>query len=445
MLPWALLLLQLLTTYMLRSPFLLKVRVLASVAALALGLSLLGWVWPRLRAVWPRGAAGAQRARYGLRVFAALALWGTVWGPQQHLRAVWQRRQVLAAPTPLRARLAAHLVVGFRSWPEAEDLVSQALVGGVYVAKHNAQQLSQEQLTQHLYKLQQLRQQAGLPTLLITADQEGGPVSRLSPPLPLIPPLSQVIAGATTDAERDTAVRSFASEHAQALRSVGVNVNFGPVADLRLHPSRSFLDRYSFIGARAIAKEPALAASVAGVYAETLLQSGVIPTAKHFPGLGRVRTDTHFFPATLDTPLAELQEADWLPFRAVAQHAPSLLMLGHVYVTAVDRQQLASGSQRLVQGVIREQWGHQGVLITDDLCMAPVFHGPGGLTGFVVTALSAGVDLLLVSYDSGQVYPVLAALLRAYQAGHISEQTLLASDARLGQLQAFLDSAAAKP
>lgn len=415
----------------LRSPLLLKVRGGAFWVWLVGGL-LLGGLAARALG---RGRARARARAAVLLAGVAVAL---LIGGLGELRFRAQRRVVRAEPAAERAELARHLVAGFRSWEEARVLVDEVLVGGVYVGLHNARGLSVDELRARIGGLRALRAARGLSPLIVSVDQEGGPVSRLSPPLPRQPALAAVIADADSAAERDRRVRAFASEQAAALRDLGANVNFSPVVDLRLHPEASALDRYSFIGARAISAEPAIVAAVARSYAEAQLAHGLVPTVKHFPGLGRVRTDTHFFTATLSTPIAELTATDWVPFREVLGAAPTLLMLGHVRVAALDPEHLAAASPRLLQEVVRGRWGHRGVLITDDLCMAPVFYGPGGLPGFAVAALRASVDLLLISYDGTQVYAALAALLQARRRGELPDEVLRPSDQRLDKLDALL-------
>ena len=416
----------------LRSPLLLKVRGGALGVWLVGGL-LLGGLAARAVA---RGRSRRRRAvAAALLAVAAAAL---LVGGLGELRFGAQRRVVREGPEAERAELGRHLVAGFRSWDEARVLVDEVLVGGVYVGLHNAHGLTAAELRARIAGLRALRAARGLSPLIVAVDQEGGPVSRLSPPLPRQPALATVIADAASPAERDRRVRAFASEQAAALRELGANVNFSPVVDLRLHPEASALDRYSFIGARAISADPQVVAAVARSYAEAQLAEGLVPTAKHFPGLGRVRTDTHFFTATLATPVQELAATDWLPFRAILGAAPTLLMLGHVRVAALDPDHLAAGSPRLLREVVRGEWGHQGVLITDDLCMAPVFYGPGGLPGFAVAALRASVDLLLISYDGTQVYAALAALLQARRRGELPDEVLRPSGERLDRLDAFL-------
>lgn len=429
---WVALAAVLLLTPQLRSPLLLKVRAAWSVFAVLSGAGFLFLGIRRSR------AAQTRLQRFGARVMSLGGALCVLCVPYVHLRAVRTQRAVLSAPAPARARLAGHIVAGFRSWDEAQHLVGQVQVAGIYVGLHNAQGLTSEELGQRIRALRELRAAQGLPRLLVAADQEGGPVSRLSPPLPYQPSLASVLAAAPSPAARAELTRTYASAQAAALAPLGVNVDFAPVVDLRLNKERRFLDRYTHIGSRAIDADPHVTADTAVTYGRALAQGGILPTAKHFPGLGRIQTDTHFFPATLHQSRAALEQSDWVPFRAMLTETSALLMLGHVYVADIDPDHLAAGSPRIVRELIRGDWNFDGVLITDDLCMAPAYYAPGGIGGFGARVLAAGVDLLLVSYDGRQIYPVLAALLDAYRTGELSSDVLERSDARLTHLAAAL-------
>ena len=143
--------------------------------------------------------------------------------------------------------------------------------------------------------------------------------------------------------------------------------------------------------------------------------SGVGATVKHFPGLGRVRDDTHHFNADLDTPLDELEASDWRPFRDVLAGSRAQLMVGHVTLTAADPDRPASHSKRVIDGIIRQKWNYQGVVITDDLVMGAIYQK--NVCTAVVEALNAGVDLLLVAYDGAQFYRVFACASAGLEQG----------------------------
>ena len=100
-----------------------------------------------------------------------------------------------------------------------------------------------------------------------------------------------------------------------------------------------------------------MSAAVIG-YGQGLQAQGVLATLKHFPGLGRVKEDTHLFQAKLNTSANELAATDWVPFREGLRATQSLLMVGHATLTAVDATRPASLSAKVVQGIVREQWGY---------------------------------------------------------------------------------------
>ena len=161
------------------------------------------------------------------------------------------------------------------------------------------------------------------------------------------------------------------------------------------------------------------------------MQTGVHCTLKHFPGLGRVYEDTHRVTAELAVPSRELEQSDWLPFRQVMAQGAAFTMLSHARLTAIDRDRPASFSAAVVKGLLRESWKHDGILVTDDFSMGAVTLSHEGAAGGAIAALNAGVDLLLVSYDPDQYFPMMYALLAAARDGRLRTDMLEASTARL--------------
>lgn len=414
-----------------RSPLVLKAKTALAVGVplLALGLALLA-----RRALLRRREAGSSRGQAALQLLTLLtAVCAMLAVPVAHLRHAQRKRDLLAQPRELQLRLGRHVIAGFRSWADAEELVRTLHVGGLYIGLHNARGLSAVELAAKIQALQVLKARTDGGELWIAADQEGGPVSRLSPPLPTRESLAKTTAREPAGEAQRAAARAFGAAQAEDLRALRVRINFAPVVDLKRHTERGLFDRYSFIGSRAIAADPDTTTALATAYAEGLISGGVLPTLKHFPGLGRVRTDTHFFPARIDTPLDELAATDFRPFAETLKQVPALLMVGHAYVTALDRRELASTSAKVVRGLVREGWQHDGVVITDDLCMLPSYYARGGIAGSALRALLADVDLLLVSYDGRQVVEVLAELHAAVRRGELAESQLASSEARLAR------------
>jgi beta-N-acetylhexosaminidase len=343
-------------------------------------------------------------------------------------RIQWDRLEVLQAPSDELAILGRHIIIGFRSRAELHALVARGAVAGVFVTVRNVRDIGPSGLAAELRSLQDMRPK-GAPQLWIATDQEGGSISRLSPPLTSLPTLSEVVAHHPDRDERAKAVSDFAHTQGHELAAIGVNLNFAPVVDVDHHVIDP-ADRYTRIYQRAIGTDPALVREVAGDYCAALAETGVRCTLKHFPGLGRVFGDTHKGGADLTTPVSELATTDWVPFRALMKEE-GFAMLGHVRLTSIDPKRPASISEPVVSDLLRRDWGYQGVLVTDDFGMAAIYHGTDGIEAAAVSALNAGVDLILVSFDPDQYYFVMDALLQAYHDERLRRDRLQASDARL--------------
>lgn len=414
---------------------------LALVAALAIRtpylFSIRPWVLP---AVLCAGALGVALASWRLRRsrrplgWFLLVLWAA--GPGAALamegRFLLQKQRVLANREAMARDIGRHLMVGYGILADVEPLAGKGLIGGIFVTRTNIAARSAEGLRADIARLQALRRETGLPPLAVAADQEGGIVSRLSPPLTALPALG-TLADQPADRRRATAL-AYGAIHGRELAGLGVTINFAPVVDLRRDDPAHPLDFGSQIARRAISDDPATVTEVAVAYGEALRQAGVTPTLKHFPGLGGVSEDTHIIGATLHTPTDALERRDWRPFRETLGRLDAWLMVGHATLAAVDPLAPASLSRRVVGGLLRGEWGYQGIIVTDDMTMGAVFNG--GLCQGAVAALNAGVDILLVSYDWEQTFPVLDCLIDAGRDGQLNSAALAQSRRRLDAMKA---------
>jgi len=409
-----------------RSPLLVAVRPWALTGLIGVPVLLI------LAQIWALSTSGPERRSIkvinvmGLLV-AALALTSTVYLEARFYR---MRHQVLHADPANLEKLGRHLVVGYRNLAEVRELVRLRAIAGVFISGHNVRGETIAEIRKQIQGLQQIREEQGLPRLWIATDQEGGMVSRLSPPLTRMPQLSEVVEKHADAVGRKRAVMEYAATQGRELAEIGVNLNFAPVSDLNYQLNNPN-DHYTRISQRAISRDPVVVAQVAGWYCAALEEAGVRCTLKHFPGLGRVLEDTHLNHANLTTSVAELANTDWLPFRALMSQTKAFTMLGHVRLTAVDADRPASISPAVVSGILRKDWKYDGVLITDDFSMRAIYHGGPGVENGAIEALNAGVDLILVSWDPAQFYHVMYALLKADQQGKLNRQILQRSDQRL--------------
>ena len=373
--------------------------------------------------LWRRTLTAGVRASVlaiGLIAATALALFA-----QAERRLAFLRNNAIATPVTDLAAVGRHVIVGYQDPQELLGLIARGAVGGVFVTARNAASKSVEQLSAEIAGFQTAARDNGFPPLVIATDQEGGFVSRLSPPLPKPQMPSQMIGGVKDAGTLDlAAIRAAAENAGRDLARVGVTLNFAPVADLNFS-IRDSRDRHSRIADRAIARDPAIVGAVARAYCEGLSAAGVQCTLKHFPGLGRVAGDTHLGAARLVASRAELESEDWRPFREVIAATGAAIMVGHASLDAVDASLPASMSPAVIDGVLRDAWKFRGIIVTDDLTMQATSNRAGGTGAAAVAALAAGVDYVLVSYDHAQVYPVLQALLRARAEGKLGTATYL--------------------
>jgi beta-N-acetylhexosaminidase len=411
-----------------RSPVLVAVRSPALIGLIALPLSLI------LAELWL-----LRTSQHGQRMLKALGTLGLLLAVfvlsavlALETRFQWTRRQVIDA-NPLRLeKLGRHLIVGYRDLAEVRRLVRLRAIAGVFLSGHNVRGKSIAEVREEIRSLQSERQKQGLPPLWIATDQEGGIVSRLSPPLTRQPPISQIVERYSVTVQREQAIRQFASTQARELADLGVNLNFAPVVDVN-HQIINPNDRFTRVYRRAISTDPAVVAQVAGWYCAALEEAGVRCTLKHFPGLGRVFEDTHLSDARLPDPVAELENTDWVPFRVLMRECRAFTMLGHVRLTAIDKERPVSISPPVIAGMLRGNWKHDGVLITDDFSMSGVYRSAAGIENGSIDALNAGVDLILISWDPAQYYRVMNTLLKADEQGRLDSKVLRRSDRRLGR------------
>ncbi|MBA2125542.1 glycoside hydrolase [Hyphomicrobium methylovorum] len=348
------------------------------------------------------------------------------------------RAEILESDPARLERLGRRLMVGFESFAEVRTLVEKRAVAGIFITDHNVRGRKAADIAKDIRDLQDIRKAQGLPRLLVAADQEGGYVSRLSPPLKLQPSLGTLVGKLKKGEDLETAVRDYAETQGQELERLGVTMNFGPVVDLRLGPA-SRKDGETRLYWRAISADPYVVADVAGWYCDTLTKYNIICTLKHFPGLGRVPRDTHVDAADVTAKEAQLELTDWVPFRRLMGQPGVATMVGHVRVKAIDGTTPASFSDTVINSVLRPSDKKDALLVTDDFSMGAVTKSPEGLGGAVVKAVNAGIDLVLISYTQRHYDVAMSALIEADTKGEINEARQIEARERMAKY-AFVEN-----
>ncbi len=262
----------------------------------------------------------------------------------------------------------------------------------------------------------------GARPLLVMTDMERG--------------LGQQVAGATTFpharafaalGEAEAMTERFARASAREALACGVHVTFAPVADVDRNPANPV------ISIRAFSDEPERAASLAAAYVRGCRAEGLLSTAKHFPGHGNTAEDSHAVLPSVADPRATLEEIDLVPFRAALDAGCELVMTAHVAYPALDPSgRPATLSAPILQGLLRDEMGFDGVVISDSLHMGGIQAEGRTEADLAVEQLRAGVDLLLDARDPEAMIEGVAA---AVEAGRLGEDRLDEALARADRLR----------
>ena len=268
--------------------------------------------------------------------------------------------------------------------------------------------------------------------LLIATDEEGGMVARLSPKWGFPETYSAQSLGDRNDPEF---TRKVSRAMAETLATAGINLNLAPVVDVNVNPNNPVIGRYerSFSGDPDIVTEQALA------FIEGHHDAGVLTTLKHFPGHGSSTADSHkgFVDVTNLWSRMELE-----PFRnVIASGKADAVMTAHIFNANLDPDYPATLSKATITGLLREELGFNGVVITDDMQMGAIrdFYG---FEAAVELTINAGADIVAVSnnltYEEGLHERTFSAIRDAVDAGRISHDRIEESFQRITALKARL-------
>ncbi len=298
------------------------------------------------------------------------------------------------------------MIVGFGGCTVPAELRALARewdLGGVILFGRNVE--TPEQVAELVFEVQALARD--IP-LWVSVDQEGGRVARFRKPFTEWPPMAML--GRHGDA---ALVDRFACALAEELTAVGVTLDFAPVLDV-YHDAAD-----EVIGDRALSPDPATVGRLGRVMIDTLQRNGIAACAKHFPGHGDTRADSHRELPVVEHPPERLYEHEMAPFRDAVLANVAAVMTAHVLYPALDAEHPATLSGTIVDKVLRRELGHQGLIITDDLDMEAI-TATQTVEQAAVSAVGAGCDTVLVCGDSVDRHAaVLEAIVHAVETDAI--------------------------
>lgn len=303
--------------------------------------------------------------------------------------------------------------------PTTEAALAQYPVGGIVYFQKNL--LDPAQTKELIANSQRYAQAAcGLP-LFIGVDEEGGTVVRIAgnPGFAVENPGNMPDVGATGDSEQ---ARAVAASIGSYLRELGFNLDFAPDADVCGDPTTDVMALRSF------GTDPTLVGSMVAAQVEGFTSAGMLCCAKHFPGIGGLAQDSHEGAIVNEKTLDELREHELVPFKAAINAGVPMIMVGHLTLPTITGDNVpASLNSAIIDGILRDDLGFQGLVITDSLAMGAV-DGVCTPDQAGVAAIRAGADLALMPANFPAAYE---GLLAAVHTGDIPESRIDESVTRI--------------
>jgi beta-N-acetylhexosaminidase len=325
----------------------------------------------------------------------------------------------LLAKMSTRDKLAQLLTVGVKDAADARAVVDSQHVGGIMIGSWTDLSMVSDG------SLHQIAAAAGPLPLAVTVDEEGGRVSRLSSVIGT-QPSPRVLARTQTPEQ----VYQIALQRGQAMKKLGITVDFAPVVDVTEETDDEV------IGDRSFGSDPATVTDYAGAYARGLRDAGLLPVLKHFPGHGHGSGDSHTGAVTTP-PIEALHDNDLVPYRTLTTQTPVAVMVGHLQVpglTGSDPASLSPAAYALLRSGNYGGPPFTGPIYTDDLSSMQAISDRMGVAEAALRGLQAGADTALwVTTD--EVPAVLDRLEKAVAAGELAMSNVDASVLRMAAVK----------
>ncbi|MDG4809120.1 glycoside hydrolase family 3 N-terminal domain-containing protein [Micromonospora sp. WMMD1120] len=267
------------------------------------------------------------------------------------------------------------------------------------------------------------------PDVIVAIDEEAGDVTRLESAHGSSRPGNFALGAVDDPALTEAVARDLGVE----LAATGITLDYAPDADVNSNPANPV------IGVRSFGADPALVARHTAAWVRGLQAGGVAACAKHFPGHGDTRVDSHHDLPRITADRDRLDACELAPFRAAVAAGVQAVMTGHLLVPALDPRLPATLSQRILGGLLRDELGFSGVVVTDAMEMRAVADRYG-FAGATVRALIAGADAICVGgerADEQAAVELRDAIVAAVVSGELPEERLAEAAKRVGQLAAW--------
>lgn len=264
---------------------------------------------------------------------------------------------------------------------------------------------------------------------IIAIDQEGGQVSRLKSHYGFPKTQSAAYLG---EVDNEDSTRYYARNIAQEFMVVGVNTNFAPVVDVNLNPSNPIIAKYE----RSYSSNPDKIVEHVGYVLDEFDKEGILSVLKHFPGHGSSNDDSH---SGITDVTGVWDTSELIPYkRLISERKINAIMTAHIFNSKLDSLYPATLSKNIIQGLLRDSLGYNGVVFSDDMQMEAI-RAEYGLEQAIELSLNAGVDILIFAnnlvYENDIAEKAIGIIQKGIAEGRISETKIDSALARVGRLK----------
>lgn len=284
------------------------------------------------------------------------------------------------------------------------EMIKKYKVGGIILYRRNYN--SYEQMLNIINDIKKVSKENKIP-IFISIDQEGGRVNRM-------PKEFNNLKSATFLSETNNTDKLIESGEiiGKMLKKMGINMDYAPVFDIRR------FEKDHAIGDRCYGKDKQEVAKNATSVMKAISKEGVIPVIKHFPGHGLTKKDSHFKIPTIMEKVDFIKDEDMYPFKVAIENGAEAIMIGHLIIKDIDKYYPATLSKKVINTLLKEECGYNGLIITDDFKMWAIkLHY--SIKRAVVKSIKSGNDMVMIGDTYSKVKKVIKYTIKKAKRGKI--------------------------
>lgn len=310
----------------------------------------------------------------------------------------------------LEEKIGQLMIVGFEGTninEEAIKYIEDLKVGGFILFARNI--VDENQTLQLLNDLKEVNSNNDIP-LFLSIDEEGGRVSRFPKSFVKLP--EAIRLGNKNDLNISYRFGQILGER---VKSLGFNMDFAPVLDINSNPKNPVIGTRSFGNTVDVVKDNGIEVM------KGIKDTKVIPAAKHFPGHGDTSIDSHVNLPKVDKTMEELKNFELIPFIAAIDKDIDMIMVAHILYSNIDQDHPATMSSKIIEGLLRDELGYEGVVVSDDMTMGAIVENYT-LEDGTLSFIKSGGDIALICHGKENPGKVLEKIKEAVDAGELSEE-----------------------